>query len=170
MRHLSVKGGRTSLTTLYLTPRAWRQIEQAVRKQPMIETGGILMGYQTEDGNSIIAYASGPGPKAIQTKNAVQFDDPYLKRLAQQIKRQSAGRLSYIGDWHSHTVKRLTPSRNDRLTVYQKSSSNLYTSSSPLMLIVGLGKRDQLQARAFVLSDSFREVKRIQLYQKQAKQ
>lgn len=158
------------MTKLYLTPRAYRQIEQAVRKQPLIETGGILMGLQLETLDWLVSYASEPGPRAIQTRNTVVFDDPYLRQLVRKIRRRSAGRLHYIGDWHSHTVKRLSPSKGDKETIFRKSTNNLYSSPSPLMLIVGIDKREQLMARAFILADSFREVNQIELYQRQVNQ
>ncbi|MGD8188910.1 Mov34/MPN/PAD-1 family protein [Brevibacillus ginsengisoli] len=155
------------MTTLYLTQRAFKQIDQAVKKQPLVETGGILMGLQLEKGDYIVSYASEPGPRAIQTRNTIMFDDPYLRELVRKIRRRTAGRLQYVGDWHSHTVKRLSPSKGDRETILSKHTNNLYASSSPLMLIAGLDKRHQLLARAFILADSFREVDQIQLYQKQ---
>lgn len=156
------------MTTLYLTPKAWEQIEKAVRKQPTIETGGIMMGFETGDGDWVIGYASEPGPQAVQTKNAVLFDDSHLKKLARKVRLKSAGKLHYIGDWHSHTIRRLSPSRSDRETVFHKSTTKVYSSSSPVMLIVGLNKRNVLVARAFILSGKFREVDQIQIYQKQA--
>ncbi|MGC5326850.1 Mov34/MPN/PAD-1 family protein [Brevibacillus sp. SYSU BS000544] len=154
------------MTTLYLTPRAWKQIDQAVRKQPTIETGGILMGFETPEGDWVVGYASEPGPRAVQTRNAVLFDDSHLKRLAKRVRLKTAGRLHYIGDWHSHTIRRLAPSRSDRETVYHKSTNKVYTSASPVMLIVGLNKRNDLVARAFILSGKFREVDQIEIYQK----
>jgi integrative and conjugative element protein (TIGR02256 family) len=147
------------MTTLYITPKAWRQIERAVRKNPLLETGGILMGYALNETDWLVTYASEPGPNAIQARLSVRFDDQYLRKLSKRLKRR--GRWEYIGDWHSHTVRRLTPSRADRHTVSEKAATAKYTSSSPIMLIVGLGKRNQMQARAYILTDSLREVQQI---------
>ncbi|MFY0543373.1 Mov34/MPN/PAD-1 family protein [Brevibacillus sp. H7] len=149
------------MTTLYITPKAWHQIERAVRKNPFVETGGILMGYAINENDWLITYASEPGPKAIQAPLSVRFDDQYLRNLAKRLSRR--GRWKYIGDWHSHTVRRLTPSRADRNTVWEKATSAKYTSSSPIMLIAGLGKRNQVQARGFILIGSLREVQQIVL-------
>jgi len=149
------------MTILYITPQAWRQIERAVRKNPALETGGILMGYALNETDWLVTYASEPGPNAQQARLSVRFDDKYLRQLAKRLKRRT--RWEYIGDWHSHTIRRLTPSKADKRTVREKASSAKYTSDSPVMLIVGLGKHNQVQARGYILTDSLREVQRIAL-------
>ncbi|UFJ38972.1 Mov34/MPN/PAD-1 family protein [Brevibacillus humidisoli] len=154
------------MTKLYLTQKAWKQIEQAVRSNPEVETGGVLMGYPINDDDWAITYASGPGPRAMQLRHAVMFDDLYLRQLVRKVRRKTFGRVHYIGDWHSHTIRRLSPSRADRQTVYMKAYQEKYASPSPLMLIVGVDKRDDIQARGFILNESLREVQEILLTEK----
>ncbi|CAJ1003334.1 integrative and conjugative element protein (TIGR02256 family) [Brevibacillus aydinogluensis] len=149
------------MTSLYITPKAWKQIELSVRNNPSLETGGILMGYALNDKEWLITYASDPGPKAVRHPNAILFDDDHLRRLVRKLSRRQ--RWQYIGDWHSHTIKRLTPSKGDRRTIWTKANQSLYMSSSPIMLIVGLNRQDKLQARAFILENSLREVEKIEL-------
>lgn len=151
------------MTTLYISQKAWQRIEKAVRADASLETGGILMGYALKNDNWLITFASGPGPKAVQARNAVIFDDSYHRKIARKASLISFGRWSYLGDWHSHTIRRLSPSRMDRQTVMSKTVQAKYSSSSPLMLIVGLDKRRQLHARGFVYHDSLREVNQIEL-------
>jgi integrative and conjugative element protein (TIGR02256 family) len=155
------------MTTLYITPKAWDQIERTVRENPSLETGGILMGYGINEDDWLVTYASGPGPNAIHEPYSIMFDDRYLGKLIRKLSRRR-GRWQYIGDWHSHTIRRLSPSRGDRRTIWRKAMQAKYTSSSPLMLIVGLGKRDQIQARCFILGNSLREVNRIALAERRA--
>ncbi|GAA4705668.1 Mov34/MPN/PAD-1 family protein [Brevibacillus fulvus] len=157
------------MTRLYISARAWNQIERAVRKNPEVETGGIMMGYPLNEQDWLVTYASEPGPKAIHQPRSIFFDEPYLRNLVRKLNRRGAGRWRYIGDWHSHTVRRLSPSKGDRQTVYEKAVQAKYASTSPLMLIVGLGKRDQLNARAYILTDSLTEVKEIYLKERQAR-
>ncbi|NGQ94225.1 hypothetical protein G3578_03430 [Brevibacillus sp. SYP-B805] len=156
------------MTTLYITTRAWKQIERAVRRVPGVETGGIMMGYPLNETDWVVTYASEPGPKAIHERRSIFFDDQYLRGLIRRLHRQRSKKWRYIGDWHSHTVRRLSPSRGDRETLQQKAVQAVYSSSSPLMLIVGLGKQDQIQARAFILANSLREVRQISLIERQA--
>lgn len=154
------------MTTLYITPRAWKQIETAVRKDPSLETGGVMMGYSLGDKAWVVTYASDPGPKAIHQPSSIFFDDDHLNKLVRKLSRNR--RWQYIGDWHSHTIRRLSPSKGDKRTIWYKASQSVYTSKSPLMLIVGLGRQKQLQARGFILGHSLREVGRIELYDRQA--
>lgn len=158
------------MAALYISTKAWKQIEHAVRKNPEIETGGILMGYQINEQDWMITYASEPGPNAVKMTHSVLFDDHYLKNLIKRLSGKDAGRWQYIGDWHSHTVKRLSPSKVDKHTVLEKASQAKYASNSPIMLIVGINKRNTLQGRAYILNNSLREMTRIFLIGKQARQ
>ncbi|EST56780.1 hypothetical protein T458_04215 [Brevibacillus panacihumi W25] len=150
------------MTTLYLTPRAWKQIENAVRKNPSLETGGVMMGYSLGEDEWVIAYASDPGPKAIHQPSSIFFDDEYLRKIVRKLNRSR--RWQYLGDWHSHTIRRLSPSKGDKRTIWSKAIQSKYMSASPLMLIVGLNKQNQLQARGFILGNSLREVGKIELF------
>lgn len=154
------------MTTLYITPKAWKQIETAVRKDPSLETGGVMMGYSLGDEKWVVTYASDPGPKAIHRPTSIFFDDEHLRKLVRKLSRNR--RWQYIGDWHSHTIRRLSPSKGDKRTIWYKANQSVYTSTSPLMLIVGLGRQKQLQARGFILGSSLREVGKIELYDRQA--
>jgi integrative and conjugative element protein (TIGR02256 family) len=155
------------MTTLYITPKAWDQIERAVRENPLLETGGIMMGYAINEEDWLVTYASGPGPNAIHEPYSIMFDDQYLHKLVRKLSRKRE-RWQYIGDWHSHTVRRLSPSRGDRRTIWEKATQAKYTTSSPLMLIVGLGRHNRLQARCFILGNSLREVQQIALAERRA--
>jgi integrative and conjugative element protein (TIGR02256 family) len=160
---LELKEVPVVVTTLYITKKAWRQMERAVRENPELETGGILMGYPLNDNDWLITYASKPGPNAVREPRSIFFDDQYLRNLVRRLNRRGLGRWRYIGDWHSHTVRRLSPSRADRRTVLEKATQARYASTSPIMLIVGLGKRNQMQARGYILNDSLREIRQISL-------
>lgn len=155
------------MSRLYITTSAWRQIQQAVQRDASVETGGIMMGYPLGPHDWVVTYASEPGPKAIHQPRSINFDDQYLKRLVRRLHRRGAGRWRYIGDWHSHTVRRLSPSRGDKFTLWYKASSAAYNSTSPIMLIAGLGKHNQVQARAFILANSLREIRQISLIERQ---
>jgi len=126
------------------------------------------MGYSLGNDKWVIAYASNPGPRAIQHPTSIFFDDDHLHKLVQKLNRTR--RWQYLGDWHSHTVRRLSPSKGDKRTIFSKANQSKYMSSSPLMLIVGLGRQNQLQARGFILGNSLREVGKIELYDQQVHQ
>lgn len=146
------------MTTLFISQRAWSQIEKAVRLYPDLETGGILLGHETKEGNWLISFASDPGPNALRMQNAIMFDDSYLHQMVRQKTRFSK-RSNYLGDWHSHTIQKLVPSKIDRATFNQKTIEKKYGSPSPIMLIVGLNRLNELNARAFIHQKKIRPVK-----------
>lgn len=155
------------MSTLYLSPRAARQIQQAVSRNPGVETGGILMGYQMNERDWLVTYASEPGPQAVHSPLTIVFDDSYLNNLVTRLQIRSTRRWQYIGDWHSHTVRKLMPSKGDKQTISTKASEAKYGSKSPIMLIVGLGKQQQLNAKGFILSGSLRAFRQVLLYDRE---
>ncbi|RNB90652.1 hypothetical protein EDM56_09170 [Brevibacillus fluminis] len=155
------------MSTLYLSPRAHRQIQQAVSRNPGVETGGIMMGYQLNARDWLVTYASEPGPKAVHQPLTVVFDDSYLNNLVTRLQARSTRRWQYIGDWHSHTVRNLSPSRADKHTIATKAFEAKYGSKSPIMLIVGLGKQQQIQAKGFILAGSLRPFRQVTLYDRE---
>ncbi len=157
------------MTTLYIAPRAWRQIEQAVKKNPSVETGGVLMGYPLNATDWLVTYASEPGPKAVHTAKQINFDDTYLQKLVSQMRLRSFRRWQYIGDWHSHTVSRLLPSKMDKATISKKTASAAYGSKSPIMLIVGLNRHAQVEARGYIMAGSLRAIPKIELAMRRAR-
>lgn len=154
------------MSTLYLSPRAARQIEKAIERNPNVETGGILMGYQLNEQDWLITYASEPGPHAIQLPQSIVFDDEYLKKLVRRLRARSIRRWKYIGDWHSHTIRRLHPSRADKHTIASKSIEEEYGSRSPIMLIVG-HTRQRLLAKGFIWAGSLRPFRQVTLYERE---
>ncbi|MBG9789025.1 MULTISPECIES: Mov34/MPN/PAD-1 family protein [Brevibacillus] len=155
------------MSTLYLTETAWSQIQRAVGEYPDLETGGVLLGYQQDATSWIITFASEPGPNALRMEHSILFDDPYLRRIIRRKTRPNS-KIQYIGDWHSHTMPRLTPSRTDKNTFVQKSNKNEYRSNSPIMLIVGLNRQEQLMARAYFLDRGIRSFSKIEVQTSQA--
>lgn len=157
------------MATLYLTEAAWSQIQKAVRQYPDLETGGILLGYKRDDNSWLITFASEPGPNALRLQHSILFDDPYLRRIVKRKTRPNSP-IQYIGDWHSHTMPRLTPSRTDKKTFVQKSNQKEYRSNSPIMLIVGYNRQEQLMARGFFLERGIRSFSKIEVQTSQAAQ
>lgn len=154
------------MKTLFITKKAWNLIETAVLANPRVETGGALMGYALDDQHWVVTFASGPGPNAYQERHAVMLDETYLRRLIRFLRIRSGGRWTYIGDWHSHTTRRLTPSRADRSTLVEKSLLKSYGTLSPIMLIAGPGSRMNVSARAFILTDSLEPFHSVQLIER----
>lgn len=75
-------------------------VEDAARWRPL-ETGGVLMGYWNGQAAVITALIE-PGPNAIRETHNFEPDHPWqLGEIARRFNA-SAGRETYLGDWHTH--------------------------------------------------------------------
>lgn len=127
--------------------KAYRQIQNEVNRHPGEETGGIMIGFRTNEA-IVVTDVTGPGPSAVHHPNSIHFDEKYCERKARQL--QSRGKnLCYIGDWHSHPFTKLKPSKVDKRSFGMKATTH-YRTSFPLMIIAGPGPLIPLQG--FVLA------------------
>lgn len=111
-------------------------IENEVKKTGNeVETGGILMGYYTVKDEVVITHCSGPGPKAKQRKYSVTIDSSFAQSFVDEIYSQTNGKITYIGDWHSHTSNDLTPSRTDKKELNKVSKNKSSRLHTPIMVI-----------------------------------
>jgi len=118
-------------------------ILEAASKAPL-ETGGILMGYFGEPGNvPVILSAAGPGPKAVHLRDYYRPDPVFDEAQIATVYERSSGRITYLGDWHTH----LTPfgglSYRDERTLHRIARHKSARIKTPLMLVLSYdGKWD----------------------------
>lgn len=128
---------------VFITEKAYQQIQNEVRRHPEEETGGIMVGFRTPSA-LIVTAATGPGPHAEHAPNSIRFDDNYCaKKAAQLVKYDNL--LSYVGDWHTHPFTKLKPSKVDKQSFTIKAITH-YKTSNPLMIITGPEPLIPLQA------------------------
>jgi len=75
-------------------------IHRCIKERPNIETGGQMYGYITANGDYVIHYALGPGPKANHQVTFFNQDLEYLKSKGHELNNVFG--LNHIGEWHSH--------------------------------------------------------------------
>lgn len=109
--------------------------ELVIKTDNTMETGGILMGYTTIKDEVVITHCCGPGPKAKQKKSSIVFDRKHAQRFVEEVYRETEGRITYLGDWHSHTAASLSPSRTDEKELKKLSKTKRSRTEYPLMLI-----------------------------------
>jgi integrative and conjugative element protein (TIGR02256 family) len=101
-----------------------------------LETGGILMGYATEN-ISVISTIIGPGPEAIHGPNSFAPDYDYHESEVARVYESSQRKWSYLGDWHSHPRQiHASLSKKDIQTLRRIASFKEARVNRPLMLIV----------------------------------
>jgi hypothetical protein len=73
---------------ILLTQDAKDCILEEVRKAGEVETGGILIGFETEGREIMVLRATGPGPRAVMTKNRFEKDIEYCQQQLEEASRE----------------------------------------------------------------------------------
>lgn len=79
------------------------------------ESGGILIGSYRGPHLEIVAL-TGPGPTDVPSLTSFVKHDPQHQAAATVAWRKSLGTKTYVGEWHTHPVGDVAPSRTDRNT------------------------------------------------------
>jgi len=100
-----------------------------------IETGGILIGFYSEDmNNAIITVATNP------TEDSKSYKTSFLrgtKKLLEVLDNYWELGEYYIGEWHFHPGFSPNPSNIDIMQMKQLSTNKKLKCSEPILLIVG---------------------------------
>jgi integrative and conjugative element protein (TIGR02256 family) len=101
------------------------------------ETGGILLGWSSPDGDDhVVAEMIGPGPNATHWRTRFRPDGLWQERRLAERYKSSGRRLTYLGDWHSHPRGSDHPSKRDIRTARKIAAHEEARASQPLMLIL----------------------------------
>jgi integrative and conjugative element protein (TIGR02256 family) len=137
-------------------------IENEVKKTcNNVETGGILMGYYTIKDEVVITHCCGPGPKANQRKYSVTLDSHYAQKFVNDIYFQTNGKITYMGDWHSHTSNILNPSRTDKKELNKLAKNKSSRLESPIMVITCFDKEELYKKAYYYMGKGIYEFKNI---------
>lgn len=104
-----------------------------------LETGGILIGCWTSEHSASIEQHIGPGPRAIHKRSSFAPDYDYHEAEVARLYEQSLGRLTYLGDWHTHPRGGSYLSPRDRATLRRIAKSREARTPTPLMAIMSGG-------------------------------
>lgn len=103
--------------SLSISLTAWESMTQAAGAAAPLETGGILLGH-FESG--VIRISNAPAVPDTRASTIQYRRDACTatKVLEEQISRDSAGLLGYLGEWHTHPLP-LGPSATDNRAIRQ---------------------------------------------------
>lgn len=111
-------------------------MQELVKKNPGVETGGVLAGYRDETGNVFITKASHPGPKAIQSATKFEKDVEYCQSFLDRLYLESEQTIVYVGEWHSHPCPNNHPSGTDLKSLSAIALQKEYLTDNPVMIIL----------------------------------
>jgi integrative and conjugative element protein (TIGR02256 family) len=90
------------VTRLWLTPALRTEIEREAARAFPLETGGILMGYESAEGDFVATAVIGPGPNAVHAPTRFDHDSEWQFAEVARIYAASGRTETYLGDWHTH--------------------------------------------------------------------
>lgn len=116
-------------------------IEEATKAFPF-ESGGLFLGWWTENKDVVVSEFVGPGEKAVRGKYFFTPDHKWQNRKIAQLYKASKQPLEYLGDWHSHpNQKEISASWADWKSLNVISKNPESRCSKPLMMIFGGGPK-----------------------------
>lgn len=127
------------------------------------ESGGILLGY-TIKGGVAITRASDAGPGAHHAPGEFRRDGEHAQRLRDDMVRDTAGAIDYIGEWHSHPLD-IDASGKDRRSMYAISTDTDYAMSDPVLVVLRRGGPDRWAVAAHQVVDGRLQRLRVKVVQ-----
>lgn len=144
---------------MLLTRAVWNAICRHCGKNEGLETGGILMGYYTDDQRTAVVTEATPPPS--DSKSGGTWFQRGVAGLQRLLRRRwvQRNRRYYLGEWHFHPALVVEPSGDDIRQMFRISEAETYNCPEPIMLIAGRAVNGERRCRAFVFprSSSMRE-------------
>ena len=122
---------------IFLSQIAKESILKEVMRVKNIETGGILIGFETDERDIVVLRATGPGPKAVMTDNLFEKDIEYCQQQLEDASKEFGIRGLYVGEWHFHPSGSNHPSPLDIRSMHEIARQENYATDQPAMIIVG---------------------------------
>lgn len=101
-----------------------------------LETGGMLVGYLKEK-NYYILDIIDAGPEAIHKTDYFLPDGKYQQPILEQKFFKSNGKVTFLGDWHSHPNADSYLSKLDMETLKNISEDEGAQITCPIFIIIG---------------------------------
>lgn len=101
------------------------------------ETGGILLGYKTFEGDTVISELIPAGPNARHERHFFIPDGDFQQNQLEKFYYSSNGVITYLGDWHSHPYHEAYMSILDRKTIKKIANTASSQIENPIFIIIG---------------------------------
>jgi len=117
------------------------------------ETGGILLGYTADNQDVVATHLIGPGPNARHEKYRFEPDGDFQQKEIEKVFRETGGRITYLGDWHTHPLGVAVLSSTDKRTLEKIARSPETQNCHPLMAVLaGIPARWELNVFRFLFA------------------
>jgi integrative and conjugative element protein (TIGR02256 family) len=99
------------------------------------ESGGMLIGYWSPNGDAVITATVEGGPNAVRKRSRFEPDGKWQQQRLDEIYVRSGRMQTYLGDWHSHPDGIIRPSGRDQSTAKAVAKARDARTPHPLTLI-----------------------------------
>jgi integrative and conjugative element protein (TIGR02256 family) len=130
------------LTTkfLWIAESALRQMRELACQFQPLETGGVILGYDTMSEGAVITTVVGPGPQAKHRRLRFRPDYDYQQAEMEKHFASTQGRETYLGDWHTHPSGACVLSRLDKRVLARIARTPSSGTDNPIMVILADGQ------------------------------
>lgn len=142
---------KNGIYLLQILADAWKGLEIECAKAENTETGGIIIGYYSDDSTTaVITEFSQPPKDSILRSHWFVRGVNGLRDLLINRWNHPTKQTYYIGEWHYHPVPFVTPSETDFQEMKSISRLHKYRCKEPIMVIVGKMTGEARPLRIFV--------------------
>ena len=127
---------KSPIKKVLITEDAHQKVVGESRDSGKLETGGVLVGFFTDDGNAVITDASAPGPNAERKSDSFKRDVEFCQQFLVDSRSDMGDRGCYVGEWHYHPTGTNNPSSRDLLSMLEISRQSNYETDHPVSLIL----------------------------------
>jgi len=135
---------------LYLSANSLTKVKDELIKHYPNEFGGVFIGFKNDD---VIFISDILIPDKYENGRTVFVRHPgSLNEQLSLIFNESQGKISYIGDWHSHPNAPATPSSTDLVAIKEIADSKNVNNSSPILMIIEISK-EKFEPKIYIYKD-----------------
>lgn len=132
---------------IWIYQRPMKLMFSLAQEHAPFEVGGMLVGYEATNGDTVVTHVIGPGPGAIHHRFSFSPDSDYQQLALEVWFRDTGGRETYLGDWHTHPGGSPMPSLTDKQTLARIASTESSGTRYPVMVILA-GEADSWRVGA----------------------
>ena len=122
---------------LWLPRTAYYELISDANKWKPYETGGVFMGYISEDGDIVVTDMIDCGENSKHSRYGFCPDQEYQLDKIADIYRETNGLVTYLGDWHTHPNSSTQLSNIDKRTIVRVATTPEAKIKKPIMAVLG---------------------------------
>ena len=107
------------------------------------ECGGVLLGRLFPEQNRIIITKIVESRGAKKSRYNFRMNVNEMQLIMDREWHESGGKVTYLGDWHTHPQQRPKPSYTDRITFRRNYKDSIFDQNMLVYIIVGTTPSDE---------------------------